>query len=257
VHHDRVEPWTGPPPMLWVMEGLLPVVWGVLLLWLIVVSVRRREATLGLLVLISFSSIFWQDAYINWGMYLLYNPGQPLMPWGTTPFTAPRKVWWTVFAYGIFWLAAIPGVMALADRLRQRVPSVNRTAAVFLVGIPAFYVWDLLFEGAAVNGRFYSYVSYWGPAVTMDGGNMPLLFPILFIAASGTAFVWLVGWRGPDGRARFEDWFRLSRIGPGLPREAGRVIVWILVINVVHIVLCIVPLTAIRIMFLAPSPLVP
>ncbi|ETB35872.1 hypothetical protein N602_25750 [Mycobacterium avium subsp. hominissuis 10-5606] len=190
-------------------------------------------------------------------MYRLYNANQLLIPWGATPFTEPRKVWWTIFAYGIFWLAAIPTVMTLADRLRRRVPGCNRTAAVALIGMPVFYLWDLVFEGAAVKGGYYSYVSYWGPTLTMDGANMPLLFPILFIAGSGTAFVWLVSWRGADGRVRFEDWFGLQRVGPGLAREAGRAAVWVLVINVVHIVMCIVPLIAIRLLFLEPSPLVP
>ena len=257
MHHDLIEPWTGPPATLWVNLWVLPVVWGALLLWFVVQSVRRREAVPGLLILIGFSSLFWQDAYINWGMYLLYNPDQPLMPWGSTTFTAPRKVWWTIFAYGIFWLAAIPAVLALAERLQRRVPRVGRTVATVLVGLPLFYLWDLLFEGAAVNGGFYSYISHWGPALTMHGGTMPLLFPILFIAASGVVFVWLVGWRAPDGHARFEDWFGLHRIRAGLPREAARVAVWVLVLNVVHIALCIVPLILIRIALLQPSPLVP
>lgn len=136
--------------MLWFIEGVLPFIWLAVLLWLVWRSIRLRQATFGLLVLLSFSTLFWQDAYINWGMYLLYNPYQMLMPWGSTLFTAPRKVWWTIFAYGIFWLVSIPAASGAAAALRRRVPAVNRTVSVVIAGLPFFYVWDLLFEGTAI-----------------------------------------------------------------------------------------------------------
>jgi hypothetical protein len=243
--------------MLWFIEGVLPIIWLAVLLWLLWRSVRLREATFGLLILISFSTLFWQDAYINWGMYLLYNPDQTLIPWQSTLFTAPRKVWWTIWAYGIFWLVSIPATLAAASAVRRRFPSISRTVAVLTTGLLIFYVWDLLFEGIAIRGGFYSYVDYWGPAIVMQSGNMPLVFPILFIAACGAGFVWLVGWRTVDGQAGFERWFGVQRVSEGWRRQTLRMGVWVFVINVAHIIFCIVPLVAIRLLLLEPSQLVP
>ncbi|NDJ87942.1 spirocyclase AveC family protein [Mycolicibacter kumamotonensis] len=255
--HTHVEPWSGAPPLLWFIEAVLPAIWLAVLLWLAWRSTRLRRATFGLLILLSFSTLFWQDAYINWGMYLLYNPNQTLMPWGSTLFTAPRKVWWTIFAYGIFWLVSIPAALGAAAALRRHAPAVNRTVSIIVTGVPLFYVWDLLFEGMAVRGGFYSYVDYWGPAIVMESGNMPLVFPILFIAACGAGFVWLLSWQTVDGHAGFERWFRLDRVAAGWRRETSRIGGWIVLINAAHIVFCIVPLVAIRLLLLEPSQLVP
>lgn len=86
---------------------------------------------------------------------------------------------------------------------------------------------------------------------------MPLLFPILFIAACGTGFVWLVGWRTADGHAGFERWFRVDRVTAGWRREACRIGAWVFVSNAAHIIFCIVPLVATRLLLLEPSQLVP
>ena len=255
--HDHIEPWTGAPTTLWINEGLLPIIWIVALLWLIWRSVKSGEAIFGLLALVGFSSMFWQDGFINWGMYLLYNPHQTLMPWGPTPFTAPRKVWWTIGGYGVFFLGMIPVTLALANVLRRRFSGLGKTTAIILIGMPIFYLWDLLLEGQAVKGGFYSYVSYWGPALKFEMGNMPVLFPITFIAAWATAAVLLVSWKSADGHARFESWFGVQRIASTPLREIARVGIWVLVLNIFHILFAIVPLTLIRVLFLEPSPLVP
>jgi hypothetical protein len=243
--------------MLWFVEGVLPIIWFAVFAWLVWRLIRLRQATFGLLILASFSTLFWQDAYINWGMYLLYNPNQTLIPWGSTLFTAPRKVWWTIWAYGIFWLVSIPAAMAAASALRTRFASVNPSVAVLSTGLVIFYVWDLLFEVVAVRAGFYSYVDYWGPAIVMETGNMPLAFPILFIAACGAGFVWLVSWQSHDGYAGFERWFRVERVPAGWRRQAWRVGVWTVVINLAHVVFCIVPLVLIRLVLLEPSQLAP
>jgi len=148
-------------------------------------------------------------------------------------------------------------VFWMIERLRSRFPKLGRTAAVLIVAIPFFYLWDLIFESNAVRVGWYSYVNYWGPAIVMSKGNFPLLYPILFIVLWASGVVWFLSFRGPDGRALFESWFHVEHIRNSLFRGIARIGVWVLVVNMFHLVFGAIPLIVIREIFGVPSTLVP
>jgi hypothetical protein len=253
----QLSPGFGNPSELWVVEFVVPIAWVCMLVFFIRQSIRARTLTLGLLLLVSTTMFSWQDAYVNWGMYFLHNPKFKLMPWGTTLWTSPNKPWWVIPSYGFFWTIMFLLVLWMIARLRTRFPTLGRTAAVLIVAIPFFYLWDLIFEANAVRVGWYSYVSYWGPAIVMSKGNFPLLYPILFIVLWAAGAVWFLTFRGSSGRALFESWFRAELIRNSVARGVARIGVWILVMNMFHLVFGAIPLIVIREIFGVPSTLVP
>ncbi len=233
------------------------IIWACMLMFFIRQSIRAKAMTFGLLLLISTTAFSWQDTYVNWGMCLLHNPKFNLMPWGATLWTSPYKPWWVIPSYAFFWAIMFLLVLEMITKLRTRFPKLGRTSAVLIVAVPFFYLWDLVFEAGAVSAGWYSYVKCFGPAIVMSKGNFPLLYPILFIVLWAAGAVWFLSLRGPNGNAVFESWFGIELIRSPFFRGIAKIGVWILVMNLFHLVFAVIPLIGIRELFGVHSTLIP
>ena len=244
------------PSAMWLFEVVGPLVWLGVLVYFVRESVRARTLTFGLLLVVSMTTMSWQEFYGDWAAYLLYSPKFELIDWGSTTWTTPNKPWAVVPAYGWYFAAVFPAMLWLIGRVRDRWPSLGPVTALLIVTVPIFYVWDLVVEGGASAMGWWTYVDHVGPAVTSDRGVFPLVFPLALFVTYGVVATWVLS-PADDRKVRFEAWFRLERIGSGWRREVTRVGAWIVAMNAVYWIVLIFPLVLIREWFGDPSVLVP
>jgi hypothetical protein len=220
-------------------------------------SLLARTLTFGALLFFSTTTMCWQEWYADWGGYLLFNPQFALMPWFSERWVGPNKPWAVIPSYGPFFTAIYLLMLRFLRNLRKQCPKMSNIAAVLLVGIPTFYLWDLINEGTGTVLGWQSYTEYFGPAIVTPKGNFPLLYPVLLFVFYGVVTLWMLSRRGPEGRVRFESWFGVERMTAGLPREAVRMGAWILVMNGLFLLFLSGPLLAVRVLFGQAINLVP
>lgn len=243
---------------IWVQEKLMPVVFFIVLIYLIRNSRRARELTLGTLLFIATTTMFWQEPYADWGCYLLFNSKVSLMPWGPTLWTSPNKPWNLIWQYGAFFAGIYSVMLWLVRKLQVRYPGLGNLGAVLIIGIPIFYLFDLLVEASCVKNGLHSYTEpLIGPVFVMAKGNFPLVYPVVPFVFYAVITLWVLSMRTPNGYMRFESWFGTKRITAGWQRELVRVVVWILVMNGLYLLFFTGPVVAVRIFFGEPSILVP
>lgn len=229
-----------------------------LYLYFIRQSIRAGTLTFGLLLLISSNSMAWLDWSASWGAYILYNPKFTCLPWGSTLWTTPNKPYALIALYGWYYMAVYMSLMALIKLFRAKFPNFSHTASVLIVTIPIFYAWDLLLEAFAAQVGWWTYVVCVGPAIISSKGNWPIVYPISVFVVYGVIATWFLSNRGPDGRPKFESWFRVENIHNHAVREIARLGVWLLVMNVLYVLFLIIPLVGSRELIVdIPSTLVP
>ncbi len=257
VGSTTLQPGFNNPSAMWVQEIVVPFVWLVLLIIFLKKSMRKGELTFEALLFISTTTMFWQEGYIDWGAYLLFNPKFALIPWGSTLWTAPNKLWSMIPCYGIFFTPVYLLFLRLTRSMHTEKPEFKGAVKLFIVLIPLLYIWDLITEGPAALLGWATYTDYYGPALVLEKGNFPLVYPVLLISFQSAIAIWLLSMRGPDKIVRFESWFGIEKIRQGLKRELVRIGAWIVVMNGVLFVFLTVPVVLVRILFGHPSILVP
>jgi hypothetical protein len=244
--------------MIWVQEKLMLGVFFIVLIYLIRNSRRAGELTFGMLLLIATTTMFWQEPYADWGCYLLFNPKLALMPWGSTLWTSPNKPWNLIWQYGPFFAVIYSLMCGLVKNLHARHPRLGNFGAALVIGIPIFYLFDLLVEGSCVKNGIHSYTeSLIGPAIVTAKGNFPLVYPALPFVFYAVLTLWVLSLRDAKGHVRFESWFGVEHLAAGWQRELARVGAWILVMNGLYLLLFTGPVVAVRVFFGGPSALVP
>lgn len=250
-------PYEKPEPIVpWVFEVVGPLVWLVVAVLCVAQSVRQRRLTVPTLLLIASTSMFWQEFYGDWGAYLLYNGDFTLIPWGSTTWTAPNKPWAVMPAYGWYYTAVFPAMLAMIATLRRKT-GWGRLSSLLTVTFPVFYLWNLLVEGIAVSLGWWSYTTVYGAAILTERGNYPLVYPLLLFVFYGIVATWVLDLRDDRGRHRHELLMRVHKFRPGWRRELGRAGSWIIMMNAVYATTLIVPLLLIRGLFLSDSAIVP
>ena len=242
---------------MWLFEAGSFAAWLCFFMFFLRQSIHAGTLSLGLLLLISTTSMFWQEFYGDWAVYILYNPKFTLIPWGTTFWTTPNKPWMVIPAYGWFFTSVYLVMFWMIAKLRTWIPKLGRAAAVLVAVVPTLYVWDLVVEGGAALLGWWSYVHCFGPAIVSSKGSFPLFYPILVLVLYGVVGAFVLSLRGPDGRVRFESWFGVERIRDGVSREFARIGAWILTMNVLYLAIMITPIIVVRELFGVPSDLVP
>jgi len=244
------------PSALWVQEIVVPIVWLALLLIFLRKSILNRALTFEALLFIFSTTMFWQEAYIDWGAYLLFNPKFALMPWGSTLWTAPNKLWSMIPAYGLYFTPIYLLLLRLTSKLQARRLGLGRIG-LFIVVMVLFYIWDFLLEGSATLFGWASYIDYFGPALILEKGNYPLMYPVVVVAFQTAIAIWVLSLRGQDDRVRFESWFGVESIQPGWRRELARIGIWVVVMNGLFLIFITGPVVAVRLLFGHASLLVP
>lgn len=244
-----------------VVPGLMET--GTLVVWLILFiycwrqSKRAGELTFGMLVLLSAMSMHWLEWYADWGAYLLYNPKFALMPWGSTWWTSPNKPWFMPFSYGWFYYGVVFIMLALIAKFKARNPGLGHVASVFIVAYPIFYIWDVVLEMTASMTGWWVYVYNIGPTISLAMGNFPYLHPFCLYALSGVLLCLSMSYRNAGGRIWFESFFGLNRLSPGMGREAARLLVWCIFMNLLYMTTFVIPLNLIREYVNVPNAFVP
>ena len=202
---------TDPPVMGWIFQIVGPLVWLALAVYVIQQCRQRRHLTRNALVLIATTTMWWQEWFGDWGAYIIYNPHFALMPWGSTLWTTPNKPWAVILAYGWYYTLSFLAFFWLVDKLRARRPDIRPWVACVVIGIPVFYLADLIIEGGAAMLGMWSYDHYVGPALASPAGNFPLLYPVLFFTAWCALQASLVYSVDAQGFTPFDRLFGLHR----------------------------------------------
>lgn len=207
-------------------------------------SFRTRKLSPLLLMTVASGTAFWQEAYGDWGAYCLYSDRFLTYSWGDTMWAAPVRCWWFIAGYMVFYTSFFLGLMAAVKFARNRWPNANPYIAAALVSLPAFYVFDLVWEGTATGLGYWNYEYTFGPALHVGNGTFPLLWPIIeqvpFMALAAFALMW----RNPNGENLFEIAARfVTRKAPG---QLAVLVSWIAILNVAFLTTTIAPIMAMR-----------
>ena len=142
-------------------------------------------------------------------------------------------------------------------RLQKARPAWNSLRASAIVVAPLFYLWDLGVEGTSVALGWYSYTKVIGPALMMQRGNFPLMWPSWFFVFFAVMTVWLLVQRDSNGVWLHERLLGVHRLAAGFKRELVRFLVWSLTMNAMFWFLFVFPTCLLRAAFGGPSTLVP
>lgn len=154
------------------------------------------------------------------------------------------------------------GQGGLATAVRRVTPSTAaRTTPkmwmlLLAVGLPTYYLWDLLIEGVASVWGMWSYTHYTGPTIVTSRGNFPLVYPIVPFALMMALTLVVINAKRPDGTPTVEAWARVNRWIGGA-RTTARIVTWIVTMNACYWFFFIFPQAVVRELWLPGSLLVP
>lgn len=246
----------------WIFQYLLSGLAVALIIVGIVRSVRFGELSFVLLVTVSGLTMWWQEWYADWGVYLLYSPKLDLMKfWGATQWASPNKPWCMPLAYAWFYGTIFVGMNATIQWVRRKRPSWPLIAVVLIVAVPFFYLWDLFVEGIATGLGWWTYFDAVGPTIRYGHTNMPLLHPLLVFTVYGTLVAYLFAraapQQGPNYKPQFESLAGVDRLPARWRRETARLGLYVVVMNMMFFVFMSIPMIAIREIWGHANPYVP
>ena len=236
----------------WIFATLGTIAFFAMLVYFGAQTIRTgRFSTYGLIFFACFT-MWWQEFYADWGVYLMWNPGFARLPWDASRWTTPFKPWALLACYGWYYASVYPVILGLIKRIRIRKPTWPRWVPMVAVVLPLFYLWDLFLEGTAAYLGWWSYTEPWGPTIGKTAANgfpmrFPLVHPLLIFVAYGLITVWVIDRRDDLGRHRFEVLLGAHRVKEGWKRELARLGSWVFMMNALYFVFLIVPLVAIRV----------
>jgi Spirocyclase AveC-like len=241
----------------WIFEYVLSALGLVLIAFFIRASVRARELTFALLVTVSGATMWWQEWYADWGVYLLYSPKFHLMPWGATQWASPNKPWFMPFAYAWYYGLIYVGITVAIFALRRTKPRLGKLSSVLIIAVPFFYLWDLLVEGVSVGLGYWTYFDTFGPTIVFASTAISLVHPLIIFTIYGVVAAYLLSDRDDNGHARFESVFRVASVRPGWRRESVRMVAYVVVMNLTFFIFMSVPMIAVRELFGHANAFVP
>lgn len=207
-------------------------------------SIRLGKISRLLLMSVAAGTMFWQETYGDWGAYVLYSDRFLLFGWGNTPFSVPVRCWWFIPGYIAFYTSFFATLIAAVGIARRRWPKRNPYIAGALLSLPAFYVFDLIWEGITVGLGYWTYLHTFGPSVNIGHGTFPLLWPILEQVPFMMAAAFALTWKNERGEDVFDVIARsVMRRAPG---QVATLVSWIVVSNVAFFALTILPLIVLR-----------
>jgi hypothetical protein len=207
-------------------------------------SVQLGRLSRLLLMSVAAGTAFWQETYGDWGAYCLYSARFLTYDWGHTVWSARVRCWWFIAGYTVFYTSFFLGLIAAVRFARNRWPSANPYITAALVSLPAFYVFDLVWEGTTTGLGYWSYTYTFGPAMHVGNGTFPLLWPILEQAPFMALAAFALTWRNSRG----EDVFEVTA-GFVLRRCPGQIAIltsWIVILNIAFLTTTILPIMALR-----------
>ena len=232
-------------------------IWGALALLTIILTLKDKRLPLFGLVLIAATSSFWQEFFGDWGAYVAWNPAFARLPlWGVMPYTTPVKPLFVPFSWGWWFAISIPLLVALVRWLHDKFPTVSITRLAMLTAFPLFLAYQINVEGGSVAKGWWTYDSVIGPALTSAKGRLPLIFPLLLGLWAGW-FVALLAQRDGDGFMPHEVRRAIQSRAPGWHRELARVWAMIVLFQLTFFLFNTAPPIIGRLLFGAPSLLVP
>lgn len=210
----------------------------------VVQSVRERRLSRLLLMALASGTAFWQETYGDWGAYVLYSERFATYSWGNTMWAGPVRCWWWIAGYMVFYTSFYLGLLYAVQLVRDRWPNRNPYITAAFLALPAFYIFDLVYEGTTTGLGYWSYIYTFGPAAHIGNGTFPLLWPILeqvpFMALAAFALTW----RNHDGEDVFEIAARaVTRKAPG---QLAILTSWIVIVNIAFATTTILPIMAMR-----------
>jgi hypothetical protein len=247
----------GPPINPGIMESGSIWMWSALVVLTIVWTFKDRKLPLFGLVLIAATSAFWQESFGDWGAYLAWNPAFARLPlWGEMAFTTPVKPLFIPFSWGWWFAISIPLLVLLVRWLRGKFPGVSILALAMLTAFPLFLAYQINVEGTSVANGWWTYDAVVGPALESNKGRLPLIFPLLIGLWAGL-FVAMLAKRDDDGYMAFELRFGIPARPAGWRREMARAWGMIVLFQITFFIINIGPAIIGRLLFGAPSLLVP
>ena len=234
------------PVVPWVFEIGGTVAWVALAAVFAVRAWRKREFPVAGLIFLAATTMFWQEWFGDWAGYLLYNPRFKLMPWHRSVWTTPNKPWAVVSAYGWYFAAIFPALLAIISVVRRARPQWGRLPTLLAVSVPVFWAFDIMIEGVASRLSWWTYTKPTGPAIHSARGNYPFLYPTLVFVFFGVVMTWVLDQRDQTGRHRFEVLLGVTKLKEGWKRETARVGAWVATMNVLYWALLIFPIVLVR-----------
>lgn len=154
------------------------------------------------------------------------------------------QCWWFIPGYIVFYSTFFIGLTAAVKLARDRWPTINPYIAGALISLPAFYAFDLAWEGTTTGLGYWNYLYTFGPAMHVGNGTFPLLWPIIeqvpFMALAAFALTW----RNRNGEDVFEIAARI--VTRKAPSQLAILASWIVLINVAFATTTILPIMALR-----------
>jgi len=231
----------------------------ILLIIMVIIDTRKRGelGQLGLCAIAGFS-IWWQELYADWGAYLLWSDSFHMMPWGESLWTTPDKPWFLLASYPIFMTVSVSLMLWLCRKVITLVPSVNQSVICFFTaGITLILINTLLELASVSSAGQWTYVDTIGPVISTAHGLQPLLYPNIPFGIWGGVICALILMHTKEGRPGFENLFKTVNVTARLQAQSLRALSWIIVWNITYWLFLCTPLIVMRLLWGAPSTLVP
>lgn len=222
------------PTNTWVFNWPNYILWGVLSLIFVIQAYRTGKLGFAALLFWSMTTAFWQEFYADWAAYLVYSPSFDLIPWDSA-YTSPNKPWFVLPAYGNYFLPIDALMVWTAANIRKFVPSMPIFISALIVATPLFYAFNFFIEGTAVANGWWAYLESPGPKYHMQNGtNYPLVFPVIPFVIYGAIACTVLSLKAPTGVLRIENFAWLQTMPSGVKKEALRLLVWCVMMNLVY-----------------------
>jgi hypothetical protein len=251
---DMIPHPVNPPVYNDIMWGVLFVITAAILIW----RHRRIELSNTALIFIGSWSMFWQEYYNNWGGYLLYSPDLTLLPWGSTWWTSPNKPVFLIVSYPVFFTIIYSLFVYINRGVKRLAPTTPLLVIALAIDGPLFWLWNYFVDGASVENGIWNYMVTWGPTVTTaNGGNEPLVWPMIPFAIFGAVVAYYLSKLDANGHPTYLQLGRPERFAPGRRRETVRALTAIIWWNAMFWFAFTAPLNLVRDLFLPTTPYIP
>jgi hypothetical protein len=220
-------------------------------------SAYKKELRPGLLVLIAASLSSWQEFYGDWGAYIYWNPEFPLLPWGESPFTTPIKPAFLFFSWGWYFSLIYSFLLTLLAILDRHAPKVPQSAIILFVIAPIFYAYNINGEKTAAESAWWGYAHSFGPYVSAQYADYPLIWPTVTLVAFSIAIIYLLRARDTAGFWWHEKLLNVNKLNAGFTFSVARIGAFVLAFNVTCLAFVTIPCIVARLIWGVDSILVP
>jgi hypothetical protein len=249
----------GPTRASWVIEILASSIAVAVAIYFVIQTKRTRSLSVPALLFIGTTTMFWQEFYADWGAYLYYNSDFVQLPWwGQSAYTTPNKPLFVIAGYGWFFAGSFPALLLIVGKVREARPTWPNWVPVAVIVTPLFWAWNLITaDGAAYFGRWWNYMSTYGPTLHSARGQLPFLFPGIPFGIYAAITLGIVSAIDDRGQRPFERIARLAPDGSGWRYQVHRAAAWAITMNLCYGLFFVLPVVLVRILFLGDNEIVP